>query len=374
MTRELGKCFWRDPQFDPFAPIIVGRTNQLAGVIYESDRLRVEWFDDRFKAIQAKADASLPGTVNLWINSSRDGNKHLFKAVSERSPGDYYLLDTSRNEFGPIGKVAGWINPEQMAEMKPILYRSRDDLAIHGYLTLPVGRQGTNLPLVVMPHGGPRLRDTWQFVPEVQFLANRGYAVLQMNFRGSTGYGWAFLQAGNKQWGRKMQDDISDGVKWAIEQGIADKNRIAIFGASYGGYAALMGLISTPDLFKCGICYAGVTDISSQLKHDIVHLAKQFEAIEQERIGDYRQEKQDLDAISPLRHVDKIQAPLLLAYGGRDPIVSIQQGKQLAKALGKARKRFEMVIEENEGHGFGRETNRFNLFRKIDQFLKANLY
>ncbi len=374
MTRELGKCFWQDPQFDPFAPIIVGRTNQLAGVIYESDRLRVEWFDDRFKALQAKADASLPGTVNLWINSSRDGNKHLFKAVSERSPGDYYLLDTSRNEFGPIGKVAGWINPEQMAEMKPILYRSRDDLAIHGYLTVPVGRQGTNLPLVVMPHGGPRLRDTWQFVPEVQFLANRGYAVLQMNFRGSTGYGWAFLQAGNKQWGRKMQDDISDGVKWAIEQGIADKNRIAIFGASYGGYAALMGLISTPDLFKCGICYAGVTDIRSQLKHNIVRLAKQFEAIEQERIGDYREEKEDLDAISPLRHVDKIQAPLLLAYGGRDPIVSIQQGKQLAKALGKARKKFEMVIEENEGHGFGRETNRFKLFRKIDQFLKANLY
>jgi dipeptidyl aminopeptidase/acylaminoacyl peptidase len=283
------------------------------------------------------------------------------------------LLDTNRNELRLICKQASWIDPEQMSAMKPISYKARDDLTIHGYLTLPVGSDGKNLPLIVMPHGGPWARDIWGFDPEVQFLANRGFAVLQMNFRGSTGYGREFEKAGYREWGRKMQDDITDGVEWAIREGIADRNHIGIFGASYGGYAALMGLIRTPELFKCGICYVGVTDIITHLKNKTIPMPKVFDSMKQELIGYYDIEKEDLDAVSPLQHVDKIRAPLFLAYGGRDPVVNVEQGRSLAKALDKAKKKYEMVIEENEGHGFSNETNRIKLFKKIDKFLKANL-
>ncbi len=371
--RQLRECLWQHPQFDLWAGIISGQTRALLGVVYHANRPQFDWFSDRFTSLQSNVDEALPNAVNFLVSSSRDETKHLFLTFSDRSPGAYYLVDSVRKEFGIIGKVAGWINPDQMGETKPIVYQSRDGLTIHGYLTLPLNSAGTNLPLIVMPHGGPWLRDTWHFEPEAQFFANRGYAVLQMNFRGSTGYGLVFYEAGNKQWGRKMQDDITDGVQWAIHQGVADRKRIAIFGASYGGYAALMGLISTPELYKCGICYVGVTDLSSLLKHRLAHLPKQFEAIDEERIGDYWGEKEDLKAVSPLHHVDQIQAPLLLAYGARDPIVDVEQGRQLAKALRKSGKRFDMIIEEHEGHGFRNETNRFNLFRKIEQFLRANL-
>src|SRR6185503_14062062 len=168
----------------------------------------------------------LPGTINSRVDSSRDGSKVIFRAFSDRTPGSYYLLHTASNRLDRLLDLAERIKTEQMSEMKPVQYQSRDGLVIHGYLTLPLGSTGKNLPLIVNPHGGPWFRDSWGFDPEVQFLANRGYAVLRMNFRGSTGYGKSFLEAGYRQWGRKMQEDITDGVKWAIDQGIADPKRI----------------------------------------------------------------------------------------------------------------------------------------------------
>jgi len=277
--------------------------------------------------------------------------------------------------FGIFARTYNSINPEQMAAIKPIQYRSRDGLAINGYLTLPLENVGTNLPMIVVPHGGPWVRDRWRFDPMVQFLANRGYAVLQMNFRGSTGYGLKFESAGFKDWGGKMQDDITDGVRWAISQGIANPDRIAIFGTSYGGYAALMGLITTPQLYKCGISYAGVTDINALIRGMRFRgeFGNDIEQVWLERVGDYRSDRKHLDAISPVRLVEKIQAPVLLAYGGRDPKVKVEEGRDLAKALKKKHKKFELIIEPDEGHGFHSERAQTNLFNRVELFLKENL-
>jgi dipeptidyl aminopeptidase/acylaminoacyl peptidase len=230
------------------------------------------------------------------------------------------------------------------------------------------------MPTIVNPHGGPWVRDSWTFDPDVQFLANRGYAVLQMNFRGSSGYGKSFLKAGFKQWGRRMQDDITDGVKWAIEEGIADPKRIAIYGSSYGGYAALVGLEFTPELYRCGICYAGVTDIArfirSRGQKIQLETARLFAAV---AIGDLKTDEAQLQEVSPQNNVDRIQAPVLLAYGELDPSVPISQGRSLARELKKQGKKFELIVKPDEGHGFHREENKIEFYRKVDEFLKENL-
>lgn len=369
--KRFGECLWRDEHFD-FAGAL-SRAKQLSGIIYESDRLQVHWLDQRYKGLKQQVDNAFQETINLPISESGDGTKIIYQTFSDRAPGSYYLFDVTRQQFKHIGSAAPWIKPEQMASMRPIEYRSRDDLKIHGYLTIPRGSVGKNLPLIAMPHGGPWIRDSWEFEPQVQFFANRGYAVLQMNFRGSTGFGSSFQQAGFRQWGRKMQDDITDGVNWAIEQGIADRNRVAIYGASYGGYAALMGLITTPELYKCAISYAGVTDIKSFLRSNVARRPKQSELLTKENVGDYRADKEELKAVSPLNHVDKIRAPVLLAYGGHDRIVNVDQGRDLAKQLQKQGKKYELIIEKQEGHGFQSETNQVKLFRRIEAFLKENL-
>jgi dipeptidyl aminopeptidase/acylaminoacyl peptidase len=270
-----------------------------------------------------------------------------------------------------ICELAEWIHPEEMAEMKPIEYSSRDGLKIHGYLTMPRENDGKPVAMVVMPHGGPRWRDTWGFDPAVQFLANRGYAVLQINFRGSSGYGRTFLKAGYKQWGLKQQDDITDGVKWAIEHGHADPKRIAIFGTSYGGFAALTGLEKTPELYRCGISYAGVCD----LLHDLstVPDLKIFKTMVAETIGDPKRDKQQLKDTSPIAHLDKIRVPVFLASGELDPKVPIANQRAMAKTLEKEGKLYAFMVKADEGHGFHKERNRIEFWTKVDEFLRASL-
>ena len=210
------------------------------------------------------------------------------------------------------------VKEDELAEMKPIEYKSHDGLTIHGYLTLPIGKEAKNLPVVINPHGGPWHRDQWMFNPEVQFLANRGYAVLQMNFRGSTGYGRHFWEISFKQWGLKMQDDISDGVQWLIKQGIADPNRIAIYGGSYGGYATLAGMTFSPELYACGIDYVGVSNLFTFMK-TIPPYWKPLLEMMYEMVGDINKDSAHLEATSPVFHADKIKAPLLIAQGANDP-------------------------------------------------------
>jgi dipeptidyl aminopeptidase/acylaminoacyl peptidase len=372
-TQELGSCLWRDERFDVHSCLFSSKSH-LVGVFFESDKLRFKGLTPESEKLQSDVDEALPRSVNIPISRSRDGSRSLYFSSSDRDPGSYYLVDTQKREFGVFARRCPWLTTDQMVDMQPIEYKARDGLVIHGYLSIPPGSSGKNLPLVVLPHGGPNERDSWRFDSTVQFLANRGYAVLQMNFRGSTGYGLKFMRAGFKEWGGKMQDDITDGVKWAIAEGIADRNRIAIFGASYGGYAALMGLIGTPELFRCGISYAGVTDVRALTRGSLTgELRREEQTILRQRIGDYRADQKHLDAISPVRLVEKIQAPILLAYGAKDPKVKIEQARDLAKALKKKRKKFELIIEPNEGHGFFSEKAQTNLFNRIEAFLKENL-
>lgn len=370
---KLGQLVFRPADVDAGRPIFSVHGN-LLGVHYQAEHPEVYWFSPAYKQLQDGLDKALCGTFNEIVSMSDDGRKVVVLAQSDLTPGAYYLLDTTNSKMEKIADIADWIKPEEMAEMKPIEYKSRDGLTIHGYLTVPKGSSGKNLPLIVNPHGGPRWRDTWGFDPEVQFFANRGCAVLRMNFRGSTGYGWEFEKAGFKQWGLKQQNDITDGVRWAIDQGIADPKRICIYGVSYGGYAALVGLEQTPELYRCGISYAGVTDIVRALRWStpwwqLGRIKTQGFAL----VGDPSKDREELDANSPLKHAEKVQAPVMLAYGKLDPLVPIGSGKDMASALKKHGKLYDMIVKDEEGHGFRKEANRIELWKKIDVFLKATM-
>ena len=256
--------------------------------------------------------------------------------------------------------------------MIPIKYKSRDGLTIHGYLTLPVGSDGKNLPVVVNPHGGPWARDTWGYRSEIQFLANRGFAVFQMNFRGSTGYGREFWEISFKEWGKSMQDDITDGVNWLIDEGIADPDRIAIYGASYGGYATLAGLIFTPDLYACGVDYVGVSSLFTFME-TIPPYWELYRSMLYEMVGHPEKDKELLASSSPLLHVDKIKVPLFIAQGANDPRVKKSESDQIVEALKARGIDVPYMVKENEGHGFYNQENNFDFYREMEKFLKKHI-
>jgi len=248
-------------------------------------------------------------------------------------------------------------------------------LTINGYLTLPVGytmETAQNLPLVMNPHGGPWARDSWYFNPEVQFLANRGYAILQVNFRGSTGYGKKFWESSFKQWGLTMQDDITDGVQWLIDKGIADKERVAIYGGSYGGYATLQGLVKDPDLYAAGVDYVGVSNMFTFMQTIPPYWKPMLEMF-YEMIGNPKSDSALLASVSPALNSDKIKAPLFIAQGANDPRVNKAESDQVVEALKKRGIAVEYMVKDNEGHGFRNEENRFDFYRAMEKFLGEHL-
>jgi dipeptidyl aminopeptidase/acylaminoacyl peptidase len=252
--------------------------------------------------------------------------------------------------------------------MKPISFQARDGLTVHGYLTTPPGIPAKNLPMVLNVHGGPWWRDSWGYRPDVQWLANRGYAVLQVNFRGSTGYGKKFVNAADREWGGKMHNDLVDGVKWVIKQGIADPKRIAIFGGSYGGYATLVGLTFTPDLFCCGVDIVGPSNLITFM-NTIPPYWKTWEATWWARVGHPVKDAEFLKSRSPLFKVDQITKPLLIAQGANDPRVKKTESLQMVESLKKAGKLVKYVEYPDEGHGFARPENRLDFFAKAEKFL-----
>jgi dipeptidyl aminopeptidase/acylaminoacyl peptidase len=329
------------------------------------------FFDAEMEAIYAELHRQLPGYEIDLQSRNRDENLFVVAAWSDRTQGVRYLYDAPSRTLTRLAEIAPWLDEGDLAEMQPITYQARDGLTIHGYLTLPQGG-GKNLPLIVIPHGGPWARNAWGYNPEVQFLANRGYAVLQMNFRGSTGYGRAFWEAGFKQWGRRMQDDVTDGVSYVIAQGIADPTRVGIYGISYGGYCALAGLAFTPDLYACGVDYVGVANLFTFLT-TIPPYWKQRLDMFYEMVGHPETDKELLAATSPVMHADKIRAPLLIAQGARDPRVNIDESDQMVAALKKHGIAVEYLVKENEGHGFANEENRFEFYETMEKFLKKHL-
>ena len=238
-----GELIFEHDQVDVSGLVYSKKRKLLTGVNYTVAKNNMVFFDDWREDIQQKLESQLPGYEVGITSFSKDETKAIVVTYSDRCRGTYYYYDVIKNKLTDLGKISPWLNEDHMAEMKPIEYRSRDGLTIHGYLTLPKGSDGKNLPVVVNPHGGPWARDSWEYRSEIQFLANRGFAVFQMNFRGSTGYGREFWEISFKEWGKSMQDDITDGVNWLIDEGIADPDRIAIYGVSYGGYATLLGVI-----------------------------------------------------------------------------------------------------------------------------------
>jgi dipeptidyl aminopeptidase/acylaminoacyl peptidase len=361
------------PDVDTTAILLSKRRERVEGVMYITDRVRYRFFDRRRARIQAALEARFPAMQVSLAGRSRDERRILFTVNSDRTPGAWHLYETATGRVRKIADVAPWIRPGNMAEMKPISYRSRDGVTIHGYLTLPAGLPPKGLPAVLLPHGGPESRDVWGYSPTVQFLANRGYAVLQMNFRGSTLYGRKFREAGFRQRGiGVMQNDKSDGALWLAREGIADPKRIAIFGGSYGGYAALAGLAFTPELYAAGVSYVGISNIFTFLESIPPYWEPARKEI-QEKWGDPAKDRELLLAASPLFHADRIRAPLLIAQGAKDPRVKKAESDQMVRALRGRGVPVPYLVRENEGHGFRNEENRRDFYRALEAFFSKYL-
>ena len=333
------------------------------------------YFDAEEEQLRQRIKAHFPNQRYGIADTDKAEANYLIYVGGDRTRGSYWHYNALTDEAKKIADLAPWIKSDEMNAMHPVCYTTRDGLQIEAYLTLPDGLTpdtAKQLPVVVNPHGGPWARDCWGYSSEVQFLSNRGYAVFQMNFRGSTGYGRHFLEASYKQWGLKMQDDITDGVKWLIEKGIANPNRIAIYGGSYGGYATLAGLTFTPDLYACGIDYVGVSNLFTFMQTIPPYWRPMLEMM-YEQVGHPEHDADQLAATSPALHADKIKVPLFVAQGANDPRVNKAESDQMVEALRQRGVVVEYMVKDNEGHGFHNQENRFDFYRAMERFLKAHL-
>ncbi len=334
---------------------------------YVTDRTERKFFDAPMERIFARLGNKLPEREITLQSATRAENKFIVAAANDRTEGARYIYDAQADTLTKLADINPKIPEAAMAPVQPIAYTGRDGLKIHGYLTLPVGRTPKNLACIVNPHGGPWARDAWGYNPEVQFLANRGFCVLQMNFRGSTGYGRKFWEAGFGQWGLEMQDDVTDGVRWLTAQGIADPKRIGIYGASYGGYATLAGVTFTPDLYAAAVDYVGVSNLFTFL-NTIPPYWKPLLPKFHDMVGDPQKDKERLAATSPALHADRITTPLLIAQGARDPRVNKAESDQVVEALRKRGVEVEYLVKDNEGHGFRNEENQFEFYGAMEAF------
>ncbi len=370
-NKEL-RLVYEHPEVDVSALLRSRKRKVITAVAYETDKSHYHFLDAQREALQKKFDSRFPGYEVSLTGTNRNEDKMLIYVGSDRSYGQYWFYDQGKDEFIKLADMAPWLNENQLSEMKPVRYTSRDGMVINGYLTLPKGVPAKNLPVVINPHGGPWARDSWGFNPEVQFLANRGYAVLQMNFRGSVGYGRKFWEASFKQWGKTMQDDITDGVNWLIKEGIADPKRVAIYGASYGGYATLAGITLTPELYACAVDYVGVSNLFTFMG-TIPPYWKPYLDMMYEMVGDPEKDKDLMTAASPVFHVDKIKCPLFIAQGANDPRVAKAESDQIVEALKKRGIDVPYMVKDNEGHGFANEENRMEFYREMEKFFAKYL-
>lgn len=349
-------------------------TDDLLATTYEDERTRIYWRDPSYEADYKLILSKLPNRDISFDSSSADERLWKITISSDTEPGEVYLLDRTAKKLIFQYRVFDKLPREHLASVKPITYQSSDGLTIPAFLTLPKGVEARNLPLVVFPHGGPWARDSWGFNPYAQFLANRGYAVLLPNFRSSTGYGKRFLNAGNKQWGEKMQDDLTWGVKAMVAQGIADPRRVGIMGGSYGGYAVLAGLAFTPDVYAAGVSIVGPSNLITLLNS----LPPYWEAgrvIFHERMGDpSRSEgRAQLERQSPLNSANRIKSPLLVIQGANDPRVKKAESDQIVTALRDRGFPVEYLVAPDEGHGFARPVNNMAMIAAAEKFLAKHL-
>ncbi|MCD4792737.1 MAG: S9 family peptidase [Bacteroidales bacterium] len=369
------KVLYENPEYDVNYVSYSQKRKVLTAASYTSWKRERFFFDEESKKKIEFLEKELDGYEVVITGKNKDENINIVRTYSDKSLGAYYIYETEGNKLEKISDVSPWLDENNMANQLPIEYKSRDGLTINGYLTLPKGytmENAKDLPVVIHPHGGPWHRDSWGFNPELQFLANRGFAVLQMNFRGSTGYGRKFWEASFKKWGREMQDDITDGTNWLIEKGIANADKIAIYGGSYGGYAVLMGLVKEPDLYAAGVDYVGVSNMFTFMK-TIPPYWKPMMEMMYEMAGDPVKDSIMLREVSPVFHVDKIKAPLFIAQGANDPRVNKDESDQMVEAMKERGIEVEYLVKDNEGHGFSNEENRFEFYRAMESFLTKHL-
>lgn len=350
----------------------IASDQKLLGLRYTVDAAVTQWLDPALDAVQKTVDTLLPGTINqLDVPRRGDSPWVLVRAYSDAQPSMYFAFHTGTRKLTRLGAALPGIDPRQMGSTDFVRIAARDGRSIPAYLTLPPGAAKKNLPMVVLLHGGPWVRGaTWRFDAEVQFLATRGYAVLQPEFRGSTGYGADHFEAGFKQWGRAMQDDVADATRWAVAQGHADPRRICLAGASYGGYATLMGLARDPELYRCGVQWVGVTDIELMYTVRWSDLTNRFKAYGMPRmIGDPVKDADLLRAASPLQNASRIRQPLLMAYGAWDVRVPLVHGEKFRDAVKPHNPDVEWVVYPNEGHGWDRVETRLDFWGRVEKFL-----
>lgn len=349
-------------------------TNELVATSYTDERVRIYWKDKEWEKDYKYIQSKLPGKEITPTSLTSNERVWMVVAASDKEPGERYLFNRDTKDLAFQYKVFDKLPRESLASKKSITYKSSDGLVIPAYLTLPVGVSPKNLPLVVVPHGGPWARDIWGYDPITQFLANRGYAVLQPNFRSSTGYGKKFLNAGNNEWGQKMQDDLTYGVRYLVSQGTVDPKRVGIMGGSYGGYATLAGVAFTPDVYAAGVSIVGPSNLITLL-NSIPPYWESIRTIFNERMGNPNTPagKAQLERQSPLNSAAKIKAPLMVVQGANDPRVNRAESEQIVIALRDRGFPVEYILAPDEGHGFARPINNLVLFTSAEKFLAKYL-
>jgi len=371
-TGKEHHTIYSNPDVDVSEAIFSLKKNKLVYAGFETWQKERHYLDDTFKNIFNKLELLLPNTEIRLSSSDSIENKFIVRTYTDRNPGSFYRYTANNNKLVKLSDVNPALLLEDMAEMKPVSFKTRDSLLVNGYLTLPKGKNKKILPVVVMPHSGSEGRNSWGYNSEVQFLANRGYAVFQINFRGTKGYGKKFWTAGFKEWGGKMQNDITDGVRWLISEKIADPQRIGIYGFSFGGFSALHGLFTRPDLYQCGASYSGFTNLFAYLK-DIPPYFRPYQQMYHEMVGNPELDSEYFRAVSPVFHTDRIKVPVLIAQGARDPRVNMNETNQFVKELKKKNVPVTYILKEDEGHYFRNIENRLEFYRELEVFLDKNL-
>jgi dipeptidyl aminopeptidase/acylaminoacyl peptidase len=370
-TGAIGEAIMERPDVDIGDVFYNSTTGAITAVEYEDDRNRIAWLDPHLRALQAKIDRALPDAVNIPTDWSLDENRVLVWSSSAADPGAYFLLDRATSKMHAVAEPYPQIDPKRLSLVKAVRYQARDGLSLPGYLTLPRGRDPRGLPLIVMPHGGPFVRDHWDYDPMVQFLANRGYAVLQPQFRGSTGYGKDFVSRGYGEWGRRMQDDLDDGVDWLVRSGQVDPKRVCIVGASYGGYAAMWGAIRNPERYRCAASMAGVADLPRMLRYDRkLFSATRYYREWQTMVGG--EGKTDLAAVSPINFASRLKVPVLIGHGEKDDNVPVKQSRAMVDALTKANGKVTSVFYKDGGHGFNSSADLEDWLKRLEAFLATH--
>lgn len=370
-TGKEVETIFEHPEVDASGVSASQKRGVLTSVGYITWKQERKFLDKFAEELFRDLSKQVPNMDVAITSITRDEDKAIVRTSSDRSQGAFYFYDVPTKNLNKLADIAPWIDELSLGSTVPVRYTTRDSVNIEGYLTLPKGltlATAKNLPVIVNPHGGPWLRDVWGFRSEAQLFAMRGYAVFQMNYRGSSGYGRKFIDAGDKQWGRTMQNDITDGTQWLIQQGIADPKRIAIYGGAYSGYAALMALALTPTLYTCGIDVSGPVNLVNYVR-GVSPAVKPFAAQMYSRIGHHERDKDLLTSVSPITVADSIKAPLLLFHGGRDNRVATAEVTQFLTKLQQRGVKVESILKNDEGHGFRGEENRMEMYGTMLEFL-----